>query len=114
MTEAEVKTNETETVEDGLDGIPEAPDFSIGEYENKIMVRVDSGSFTDTAFYYDKMWMEDGIAKYEIGINQVIYKGLFRDEMQLRYQYPEIITELHDAVATPILVEISKMAQHSS
>lgn len=88
----------------------EAPEFSIGEYMDKLSVRIDSGKFMDSAFYYDKIELVDGIVNFTLGIQQVIYNGLYRDEMELRHKFPEVIEEMYDDVATPILVIISDMA----
>lgn len=98
------------------DDIIEAPEYSIVEYKDSIAVRIDSGKFMDSDFYYSDIGTkpnEDGedILTYGITIMNLIVNGVFRDELETRHKFPELIEELLNEVATPVLNDLVKVAQ---
>ena len=92
----------------------EAPAYSIGEFNGKISVRVDSGKFMDTQFVYDSFGVKEIDGKetmqYSTLLQVVIVNGIVRDKMEIENQFPELIGELNDTVATPILYKLMEMA----
>ena len=96
----------------------EAPAYSIGEFNGKISVRVDSGKFMDTQYVYDSfdVAIVDGVEtlQYKSLLQVVIVNGILRDKMELEHKFPELISELNDTAATPILFELMEMAKGTS
>ena len=93
----------------------EAPAYSIGEYNGKISVRVDSGKFMDTQYVYDDFAIVNingtDTLQYKTLLQVMIVNGILRDKLEIENQFPELVSELNDTVATPILFELVELAK---
>lgn len=91
----------------------ESPAYSIGELNGKIGVKIDSGKFMDSRYFYETFEVENTpagpVMKYKVVLQMVIVNGVLRDKLELENQFPEVLQEFNDTVATPIVTDLIKM-----
>lgn len=94
----------------------EAPEYSIGDMNGMMAVRIDSGKYMDTKYVYDNIDFDQSTKAvvYTIKLIEVIINGVLRDKVELENGIVDNFKQdFVDEVTDPVLFHVVQMMKEN-